>query len=512
MQQWCKPGEAATAYASLIHFRVRDGMLINDWKVNWSQEPLTHSYYLTDKVQKTPLPDRSSELLQGAAGSSSDYIAGLLYAAYGFTGLRLVTNRNDRSDVYRSMNAVKFGRHTASGGGRYCADFYLVESGRGDNLPAGIYHYSPLRHVWETLAEGDYTHYVARAQGYEKTSQRYVLVTIDYWRSGFKYNDFAYQATAMDIGTAVGSIAEATGNRTAGTWDMWVNEVELASLLGLNTDRTGIYVVQGWGEQIPVSDADAPSKLPEIPRRVSSEYPDVTDFTTTLAMQKDMRDIAQRPPTFSCAAVPDKFNEPQKTQWWEALHERQTSFGRFTGASYSEQTLTDLLEAGDQACEQFVRPGNKEGVKWEYLVFVNNIEGLDPGLYRYREGNLESLQEEPQQDFLAGTYFLKNYDGRKAAATIIPCGNVFEVSKKWGVRGYRLINAVIGAACQAISVEAVRLGIGTGTALGFDADAHAQHAGMDKDKMTPMLMIMTGVDNPHAGQFRTDASLMWGEK
>ena len=80
------------------------------------------------------------------------------------------------------------------------------------------------------------------------------------------------------------------------------------------------------------------------------------------------------------------------------------------------------------------------------------------------------------------------------------------------MRGYRLVNALIGAACQAISVEAVRCGVGTGTALGFDAQAHAEHAGMGKDEMTPMLMIMTGVDNPYAGEFRTDASLMWGDK
>ncbi|EPD29426.1 nitroreductase family protein [Gleimia europaea] len=513
MQQWCKPGEAAVAYASLIYFRVRDGMLINDWKVDWAHEPLTHSYYETDQVESIPLPSPDSDLLQGVPESSPDYIAGLLYCAYGFTGLRLITNRNDRSDVYRSMKAVKFGRHTASGGGRYCADFYLVESGRGSgHLPPGIYHYSPLRHVWETLAKGDYTHDLARAQGYESTCERYLLLTIDYWRSGFKYNDFAYQATAMDIGTVVGSIAEITGERTAGTWDVWINEVALSKLLGLDTDRTGIYAVQGWGEQIPTDQAKVAPGAPQVPPRVDSDFQNVMDFSTTLAMQRDMQEFGQRPATFTCNPVPNCPGARGKSRWWEELHRRQTSFGRFTGEAYPARTLTTLLEAADAACEQFRVATGDGQLEWEYLVFVSNVDGLKPGLYSYRDAKLKLVQDDPQQDFLAGTYFLKNYDGRKAAATIIPCANVFEVSKRWGVRGYRLVNALIGAACQAISVEAVRCGVGTGTALGFDAQAHAEHAGMGKDEMTPMLMIMTGVDNPYAGEFRTDASLMWGDK
>ncbi|MDO4253361.1 MAG: nitroreductase family protein [Rothia sp. (in: high G+C Gram-positive bacteria)] len=454
----------------------------------------------------------SSELLTGVKTSSSNYIAGLLYAAYGFTGLRLVTNRNDNADVYRSMEAIKFSRHTASGGGRYCADFYLVESGQGnDSLPPGIYHYSPLRHVWETLTEGDYTHYVAKAQGYVTTAQRYVLITIDYWRSGFKYNDFAYQATAMDIGTVISSIAEITGKRTANTWDMWVNEDALAKLLELNTDRIGIYVVQGWGEQVPLKESAIALNKPKIPNRVASNFSQVVDFTTTLALQNDMQSYPQRPAPFACGTVPTNMSGARNTDWWDALHRRQTSFGRFTGEGYSTQTLESLLDAANLVCKQFTaRDHSKNGLRWEYLIFVNNIEGLDPGIYRYRDRKLKILQDKPQQDFLAETYFLKNYDGRKAAATIIPCGNVFEVSRLWGVRGYRLINALIGAICQAVSVEAVRSGVGTGTALGFDPDAHARHVGMDKDMMTPMLMIMTGIDNQYAGEFYTDTSLMRG--
>lgn len=157
MSQWCEPGTAAVAYADLIYHRVRDGMLINDWTVDWSKEPLTHSFYPEAAAINLPLPGEGADVFRGVAGNAPEFLASLLHISYGITGVRLTINRNDHMPVYRNAEYAKWGRTTASGGGRYCVDFYLVDSGIGhDQLDAGMYHYTPLRHAWELLTAGDF--------------------------------------------------------------------------------------------------------------------------------------------------------------------------------------------------------------------------------------------------------------------------------------------------------------------------------------------------------------------
>lgn len=505
MSQWCEPRTAAVAYADLIYHRVRDGMLINDWTVDWSKEPLTHSFYPEAAAINLPLPGEGADVFRGVAGNVPEFLASLLHISYGITGVRLTINRNDHMPVYRNAEYAKWGRTTASGGGRYCVDFYLVDSGIGhDQLDAGMYHYTPLRHAWELLTAGDFTGRVARAQGYARAADRYLIMTINYWRSGFKYNDFAYQATAMDVGTVMATMAEAAGDRLASSWDMWVNEDQLAPLLGLDQTKDGIYAVQAWGNERDVNAGCEPD-VAAFPGRVTSNYPGTIDFTTTIALQNDMMGFPQRPAELLPNAVSDESPNGIAGNWWSDLMRRQSSFGRFTGRGFGKEDLLGLLSRADRVSALVAPPSS---VVWEYLVYVARVDDVEPGLYRYRpfSGDLELVSTEDQSEFLASTYFLKNYDGKKAAATVIPCANVYECARKWGVRGYRLVNAVIGAACQALSVEAARRGLGSGTALGFDAEAHADHAGLDKESMTPMLMIMTGVDDPLSGQFHSNAT------
>ncbi|WP_058235476.1 nitroreductase family protein [Devriesea agamarum] len=385
-------------------------------------------------------------------------------------------------------------------------DFYLVESGhRQVQLEPGLYHYTPIRHAWEKLSSGDKTHRVAQAQGYADCSDRYLIMTINYWRSGFKYNDFAYQATAMDVGTTMASMAEAVGDGIEASWDMWTNEDELAPLLGLDPMKDGVYAVQAWGQTHRMTEQPDGLDTP-ISRRVLSKHRETRDFETTLALQRDMRGFPLRPKQIRPKAVTAGTSINRHAHWLDNMLRRRTSFGRFTGQGYPVDDLLGLLQRADQV-SNLVAPNSF--VEWQYLVYAAKIEGLKPGLYRYRSFSnyFEPLSFDTQQEFLASTYFLKNYDGRKAAATVIPCANVYRCAHEWGVRGYRLINAVIGAGCQALSVEAARRGLGSGTALGFDAEAHAQHSDMDKEVMTPMLMIMTGVDDARSGQFHSNTTV-----
>lgn len=498
-------GEAAAQYASFIHRRTLDGMIIEDWHVNYSDAPWTHAVYPTAEWYPLPLPAADSSLFGPSAPATAAVLGDALHVALGIASQRVSINLNDRYGVYADTREAKWGRTAASGGGRYCAEIYLVESG-GD-IPPGVYHYSTLHHGWERIADGDHTDTVASAQGYAVTAKRYLLTTINYWRSGFKYNDFAYQATAMDLGTLAACLLETLGRDLARSWDVWTAESELSRLLGLRPDRDGIYAVQAFGDTRPVQ---APSSLPTtLPGRLDGTRSDeITDFLTTVALQRDMADFPTRPDEFSRryeSSVSRVDLSSRHQQWLSALLNRESSFGRFTGESITTEALHRMLDRAHHTGSQF---STGEGAQWEYLIYVNTVTGLDPGLYRYRSGRLDLLSSERQDEFLASTYFLRNYNGQQAAATVVMCANVFQASRQWGVRGYRYVNGVVGAMCQSLALEGVRNGVGTGTALGFNTNEHANRAGLDVEVMTPMLLMMVGIDDPLSGRFQSTTSTL----
>jgi len=200
---------AAAAYADLIINRVERRMPTDSWSINWDDAPTDQKVYPSAQrlVLPTPTPDRG--LLGGDAEGlrgpeRADVLADLLHLSYGLLSQRSRVNCNDHPEVLAEAGHYRWGRGAASGGGRYTVSVYRVV-GRQADLAPGIYHYSPLHHAWDVLALGDHTATVAAAQGYASTGDDYLLLTIDYWQSGFKYNDFAYQATSMDIGTLLGT-------------------------------------------------------------------------------------------------------------------------------------------------------------------------------------------------------------------------------------------------------------------------------------------------------------------
>lgn len=67
------------------------------------------------------------------------------------------------------------------------------------------------------------------------------------------------------------------------------------------------------------------------------------------------------------------------------------------------------------------------------------------------------------------------------------------------MRGYRIINAAAGAVCQVLSLEASRLGVGLGAALGFDAARHVTGIGLADVPQKPMLMLLAGHDTGTSG-------------
>ena len=186
------------------------------FQVDWADQPSRHKLYL-DTV-KVPLPEpfrslpsiRLDEAVRSARwartpdtpGAPGLGVLATMLGCYGLAGRRTTPNWNPDSDAkIRAAQAV-WARPTASGGGMYPAESYLV-IGRSGPLPAGVYHYDTAHHSLDRLSVGDQCDAIAAATGVR--ADLYAVSTLRFWKNTFKYNSFGYHVVTQDAGALLAS-------------------------------------------------------------------------------------------------------------------------------------------------------------------------------------------------------------------------------------------------------------------------------------------------------------------
>lgn len=71
-----------------------------------------------------------------------------------------------------------------------------------------------------------------------------------------------------------------------------------------------------------------------------------------------------------------------------------------------------------------------------------------------------------------------------------------------GDRGYRLVNATVGAIAQTVYTAASAVHTGCGVALGFDNLSYAEELGLEATGEAPLLIMMIGNERPAPADFR----------
>jgi SagB-type dehydrogenase family enzyme len=498
-------GSAARCYADLIFDRAASGMPIKKWPVDWDDAPWPQKFY--PAAQFTSLPDvaQPGGLADTGRVELGRALWDLMFYAYGVVARRSRVNNNESTGMLINAEEIRWGRGASSGGGRYCAGVYVV-IGQGLSLSSGIYHYSPIYHGLELLAGGDWTGAVAHAQGYGAAQSCYLVISLKYWQSAFKYNDFAAQATCMDLGTLMGTWRYLLGPSADMIQpDLWVNEPALAGILGIDSQAEAVAAVLGLGgvTASPVAARPAPA-MPQADERSREVY----TFVTQRALQRDA--LAERGVPADLSA---DFPVPQSLAWSVEIDadaagriastlRRETSFGRFDGIPLPRRALLEALIESDTA--QNVTAGTFSGAKdgaVSLFVLVKGVEGLAPGCYRYDRPSqdLERIGGQEAMAVIQRRYFLNNYDLGRAAAAVIFAGDVVAVAERYGVRGYRALNTAVGAVCQHLHLECARRGIGAGAALGVDAAAAADALKLGRKRPRPLLTMFLGHDRPNSG-------------
>jgi SagB-type dehydrogenase family enzyme len=495
--------------------------------VNWNDSPRQAKFYPDTDGFALPRPAIGPDLPHTAPGSGTPaftlpVLSDLLLNSYAHLGRRLRVNANGDAGRLPGFHTAKWSRGAASGGGIYPVSVYWVTGRQGPAVP-GVYHYFPFLHTMKRLYTGDVTAEVAAALGERSVADQYFVLGLKFWQNSFKYASFSYHAVGFDLGTIVQTWRMLA--RTHGlvvTPRLWFDEPRLGRLLNLSPEQEGIFAV------VPLSpgrdDPGPPEARADAPR---VRYADLERSRTVLSFETVNRVHAatvvgcvHRPdpeavkaaevlPRLDREPVPLPVAAPPRMGPRRALRTRQSSFGRFTGATPTDLArLSAILYAGtaaaDFACD-VIRPGPDARLVKHY-VFANHVGGLDPGAYEYdpAANALRRIRSGSRAEFLQTSYTLANYNVEQAGAVIVPVVRVPAMLDALADRGYRLATAIVGAAAQAFSTTCSALGLGCGVALGLDTLAYIEELELRETDEVPMLIVMVGHERACVADYRYD--------
>ncbi|WP_417801530.1 nitroreductase family protein [Streptomyces aureoversilis] len=482
-------------------------------------------------------------------------LGGMLLDSYGRTGRRLGVQANTDLPSLPLYTDANWSRGTASGGGLYPATVYWV-NGPGGPLAPGVHHYSTTHHAMQRLLTGDVSAEVREAAGLgpgpcpDMTTDQFLVLGVKFWQNAFKYNSFCMHAVSMDVGALLQTWrmwARARGLRIEPA--LWFDEERIARLLGLDVLDEGVFAVVPltWERTAPPSTGHTAGPAARVRRTESERSRRVIPFETVRRIQAATLEkatarpepgalvpaaVSPEPPSSAPGAALVALPEPAPLGLGvrEALRRRRSSFGRFDArrALAADQLAATLAAAasasvggdatgreglfgqdgpdGQDGQDGHVRHVRQDTPRLTRLyVFVNHVEGIAPGAYAYEPGSAHGLRlvkAGPPGDFLQRNYFLSNYNLEQAAAVVVPAVRTAAVLDAVGDRGYRLVNATVGAVAQTFYTAATALGVGSGVALGFDTVSFVEELELAESGEAPLLIMLVGHERPGSADFR----------
>ncbi|MFJ1897459.1 nitroreductase family protein [Streptomyces sp. NPDC088115] len=521
----------AHEYVDAILQRNRVPMEPVDYVPNWADGPRKGKHY--PGVDSMPLP-ASGYPADASLGRGLDQdaprdgefdlpaLSGMLRDSYGLTGRRLGVQANTDLGALPHYPLANWSRGSASGGGLYPVSVYWV-SGASGPVPPGVHYYSTRHHAMQRLLTAEVSHEVRAALGDGAPgpdTDQYLVLGVKYWQNAFKYNNFSFHAVSMDLGACLQTWRMWAGARGLSVEPaLWFDEERLGRLLGVDPEEEGLFAVVPlkWAESGPRrAPAPAPPAGISVRHRDQERSRTVLTFDALRRMQAvtaghaaDRPDPADLAPA---AAHPVDRTRPEValppagplgTDVRTALRERRSSFGRFDAQRpLTAQQLASCLAAAAAGSRIGGDDGGQRLAK--LYVFVSHVESLTPGAYEYdpEAHGLRLVKAGRPGEFLQRNYFLTNYNLEQAAAVLVPAVRTHAVLDAVGDRGYRLVNAVVGAMAQTVYTAASAVHTGCGVALGFDNLSYAEELGLEATGEAPLLIMMIGNERPAPADFR----------
>ncbi|MGC4937264.1 SagB/ThcOx family dehydrogenase [Kribbella sp. DT2] len=515
------PGSAiALEYAERMFRRQQVVLPPMGFRVDWDDQPARHKLYVD--VPKVPLPapfDGLPAISVAAAASvaagpvatempSAEQLASVL-GCYGLIGRRTQPNWNEDSSSKLGSDRPVWARPTASGGGMYPAESYLV-AGPAAPLRAGVYHYDTAAHSLDRLSGADHSADLAEATG--TAAGLYLVSTLRFWKNAFKYNSFSYHVVTQDVGALLASWRLVLGAFGAVPQPvLWFDEGPVCAALGVDGRTEAPFVVVPLGPTgaagEPTGERLASRPVPrerhrvwERSRRVR-DFPMVEQVHAAALVGDSPRPVAG--PEVAVGSGPETSIELQlpeattpESDLATSLRTRRSSFGLFSArpalaAADLGQVLATVAAVSRGGTD--TAPAPRTGSWIRQWVLPNSVEGLEKRGYLYDDSRHRLVGVQPI-DFseLQRHYALANYNLQEVAAVLVLTGRLEALVETYGARGYRMLSIEVGQAAQSTYLAATAQGIGVGAVLGIDNPAVDDMLGLTGTGESSMLFILLG--------------------
>lgn len=507
-------------YVHAVRTRWTDPVAPPGFVPDWADRPAPHTYY--PRTERLPLPLHTAGATTRRGGYDVPLLGSFLQLSAGVLSRRWEIDRSPDRARTESVTGARWGRGTPSGGGAYPLELYLA-AGPSAPVPAGIHHYASGLHALERVAAADP---VPRIRAALRTpcgdpDGGFLLCVLRFWKSAYKYNNFAYHLMLHDLGAFLG------------TWDLLCREhgtearprlhfddASLSRLVGLEPADAGVLAVLPlpWAEHgadAPQHGSVAPSHDPGPARPVrvapygrsrrTREFPMVTAVHRATSTTEDGdRSSLTEPPEAAAAKelpLPALTDNPRTAPVADALARRVSANGRFNGVRPVElSALGELLAAATQGPPYVLHDGTR------IRLAAHRVTGLAPGVYDYLPGRraLAPVPVDPPT-LDERVYALSNYSVGQAAVTLVPHWHPERTVTRAGPRAYRYAAFAAGASAQRIQVAATRAGLASGIVLGFQGPVLEAALGLDADGRHALLCVFLG--HRQEGEARLDDRL-----
>jgi SagB-type dehydrogenase family enzyme len=128
----------------------------------------------------------------------------------------------------------------------------------------------------------------------------------------------------------------------------------------------------------------------------------------------------------------------------------------------------------------------------ELLVVAGEVEGLDPGVYRYRPTSHDLMERvhgdvrEPLAAAALGQEWLADAPCVLALAAVYA-----RTTGRYGARGERYVHIEVGLAAQSVQLQATALGLGSVVVGAFDDERVRARLGLGEDER-PLALLPVG--------------------
>lgn len=532
------PERLVLDYARLMFRRQHVMLPPAGFTVDWADQPSRHKLYETVTrvplpepfrgLRDAPLPDAVQHAVTGAetTGHSARLTLSVLtdlLAVNALTGRQTALDWNDDSRTKLDSAQTSWSRPTASGGGMYPVESYVVVGGSGP-LPAGVYHYDTAHHALDVLSRSDRTGGLRRAT--HTAADVFLVGAVRFWKNSFKYNSFCYHVVMQDTGALLGSWRAVLGaHGLAVTPRLWFDQALAAEALGIDAATESPVVVvplQGVVDLPPVEAAPTvgssrlaitkPPSVREQSRRKRT-FPLVEEVIAAthvasadrpMVVPDEAGGLSPLDPMGGMRPVLlDSVSEPGRDVPTSLLS-RRSAFG--TLVNRPGMTLSDLgavLAATDTLTRggTDLAPGVRE--PWVRLWVVSqSVQGLAAGIYAF-DAAAHSLTPRGPADLsqLQSSYALHNYNAAQAGAMIVISGRLSSLVGAYGAAGYRFLSIEVGQAAQVIYLAAASRGLGVGAVLGVDNLAVNELLALGDDDEQSMLFLFLGGRRPEAARY-----------